>query len=410
MAETLLSYMHKAGLLLFALAVVVSMEAQNDPPPLVRNPTISQTQIAFEYAGDIWIVARDGGEAHRLTNGVGRETGPHFSPNGSQVAFTGEYDGNVDVYVVPAKGGIPRRLTYHPGTDVAVDWTPDGKRVLFRSNRDSYADGNQLYTIALNGVFPEVLPLPIAEDGSYSADGSHIAYTPGFQWEPAWKRYRGGQTMKIWLADLSDSSVVPIPRQNSNDFNPMWAGSKVYFLSDRNGPVSLWSYDIPARKVTEVVKNDGLDFKSASFGGGAIVYEQFGSLSIVDLKSGKTRPVDVRIAADLAEVRPRWEKMNNTKIANAGDLAHRPARGLRSAWRDLDRSRRKGQHSQLDQHSGNRGPRACLVARRQMDRILFRRIGRVRSSYPRPERTRRSQEDRFGQPAVVLLRSGMVAR
>jgi tricorn protease len=309
--------MQKTVLLLLTVVAVVSMEAQNDPPPLVRNPTISQTHIAFEYAGDIWIISRNGGEARRLTNGVGPETGPHFSPDGSQVAFTGEYDGNVDVYVVSALGGVPRRLTYHPGTDVAVNWTPDGKRVLFRSNRDSYADGNQLYTIAVNGVFPDVLPLPIAEDGSYSPDGSHIAYTPGFQWEPAWKRYRGGQTMKIWVADLSDSSIVDIPRENSNDFNPMWVGNTVYFLSDRSGPVSLWSYDIPSHKVMEVVKNNGLDFKSASSAGGAIVYEQFGSLHLLDLKTSKTRPVDIRIAADLAEVRPRWEKMNNTKIASA---------------------------------------------------------------------------------------------
>ncbi len=310
--------MHKSVLLFLALAVAIPIAAQNDQPPLVRNPTVSQNRIAFEYAGDIWIVSRNGGDAHRLTNGVGHETGPHFSPDGSLVAFTGEYDGNVDVYVVPADGGVPRRLTYHPGPDVAVGWTPDGKRILFDSNRDSYADGGQLYTIALNGVFPEVLPLPIAQDGSYSADGSHIAYEPLFQWEHAWKRYRGGQTMKIWLADLSNSSIVPIPRENSNDFNPMWVGNKVYFLSDRNGPVSLWSYDIPFRKVTEVVKNNGLDFKSASAGGGAIVYEQFGSLHLLDLKSGKSHPVDVRIAADLAEVRPRWEKMNNTKIANVG--------------------------------------------------------------------------------------------
>ncbi len=318
MAETRFQHMHKSVLLLLAIATAVTMQAQGDPPPLVRNPTVSETQIAFEYAGDIWIVSRDGGDAHRLTNGIGRETGPHFSPDGSQVAFTGEYDGNIDVYVVPAVGGVPRRLTYHPGPDVAVGWTPDGSRVLFNSHRDSYADGGQLYTIALNGTFAEMLPLPIAEDGSYSPDASHLAYSPGFQWQAAWKHYRGGQTMKIWLADLSDSSVVPIPRKNSNDFNPMWVGNKVYFLSDRNGPVSLWSYDIPSRKVTEVVKNDGLDFKSASSGGGAIVYEQFGSLYLFDLKSGKARPIGARIAADLAEVRPRWEKMNNTKIANAG--------------------------------------------------------------------------------------------
>ena len=189
--------------LLFLSLVSSSLAARANPPLLLRDPAVSQTQIAFEYANDLWIVSRDGGEARRLTTGVGREFSPHFSPDGTQIAFSGEYDGNVDVYVLSASGGVPRRLTYHPGADVAIGWTPDGMRILFRSSRDSYADSNQLYTIALDGALPETLPLPTAEDGSYSANGSHIAYVPVFHWQAAWKRYRGGQMTKIWIANLS---------------------------------------------------------------------------------------------------------------------------------------------------------------------------------------------------------------
>ncbi|MDQ2774869.1 MAG: protease, partial [Acidobacteriota bacterium] len=284
----------------------------------MRNPSVSKTQIVFEYANDLWIADRSGGDARRLTSGIGQEQTPHFSPDGSQIAFTGEYEGNVDVYIVPAAGGVPKRLTYHPGVDICTGWTPDGARVLFRSNRYNYADSDRLYTVGLNGTFPEVLPLPAAEDGSYSPDGTHIAYSPVFQWEPTWKRYRGGQTTKIWIADLADSSVVRVPRINSNDFNPMWVGKKVYFLSDRNGPVSMWVYDTESGKVAEIVKNEGLDIKSASAGPDAIVYEQFGSIHLLDLKTGRQRHVDIRVAADLPEVRPHFEKMNNTKIQNAG--------------------------------------------------------------------------------------------
>ncbi len=303
--------------LLVFLALTTVWAAQSDKRLLLRNPAVSQTQIVFEYANDLWIVSRDGGEAHRLTSGVGREFNPHFSPDGAQIAFSGEYDGNIDVYVVPALGGVPRRLTYHPGADLAIGWTADGKRILFNSRRDSYADSGRLYTIGLDGALPEVLPLPAAEDGSYSSDGSHIAYSPVFQWEAAWKRYRGGQTTKIWIADLADSSIVKIARENSNDFNPMWVDNKVYFLSDRNGPVSLWFYDTGSGKVSEVLKNNGLDFKSASAGGGAIVYEQFGSLYLLDLKLGKAHHVDIRLAADLPEVRSRFEKLTVAKIENA---------------------------------------------------------------------------------------------
>src|SRR5690348_4972622 len=304
-------------LVLFLVLACVPLPAEGSKRLLFRNPAVSETQIAFEYANDLWIVSRDGGEARRLTSGVGREFNPHFSPDGTQVAFSGEYDGNIDVYVIPAAGGVPRRLTYHPGPDVAVGWTPDGKRILFNSDRDSYADSGQLYTIALDGTLPQALPLPTAEDGCYSKDGLRIAYAPVFQWQSAWKKYRGGQTTKIWIADLSDSSITKIPRDGSNDFNPMWIDNKVYFLSDRNGSVSLWAYDIGSGKVKEVVKNEGLDFKSASAGAGAIVYEQFGSLYLFDLKSGKTRHVDIRVSADLPEVRPRFEKLTLAKIENS---------------------------------------------------------------------------------------------
>lgn len=284
---------------------------------LFRNPTISQKEIVFEYGNDLWIVSRNGGEASRLTAGIGREFNPHFSPDGTQVAFSGEYEGNVDVYVVSAQGGVPRRLTYHPTADIVVGWTPDGKRVLFSSARDAFADSDQLYTIALDGKLPEPLPLTMAEDGSYSADGSHLAYEPVFHWQKAWKQYHGGQTLKIWLADLSDSSIVAVPRENSNDFNPMWVGDKVYFLSDRGGPVGIWEYDTHTRAVREMVRNEGLDVKSASATHDAIVYEQFGSVHIMDLKSGKSHPVPITISADLAEVRPRFEKIKNEMIENS---------------------------------------------------------------------------------------------
>lgn len=292
------------------------------PHKLFRNPTLSDKQIVFEYGNDLWIVARSGGEARQLTSGIGEESNPHFSPDGTMIAFTGQYEGNLDVYVVGVQGGVPRRLTYHPGVDIAAGWTPDGKRVLFSSARDAYADSGQLYTIALDGgasgsPMPEPLPLSMAEDGSYSRDGSHIAYEPVFHWERAWKHYHGGQTLKIWLADLSDSSIVPVPRENSNDFNPMWVGEKVYFLSDRDGPVTLYGYDTNTKNVTQLVKNEGLDMKSASATRDAIVYEQFGSIHLLDLKTGTSHPVPISVSADLAEVRPRFQKITNPMIINS---------------------------------------------------------------------------------------------
>jgi len=293
--------------------------AEAGKPLILREPSVSRTQIVFSYAGSLWIAGRDGGEARRLTTG-GHESNPIFSPDGAEIAFTGEYDGNTDVYVVAASGGVPRRLTYHPASDEVVGWTPDGKQVLFGSTRNAFANGVvQLFTISVEGGFPTPVPLVRASEGSYSPDGSRLAYVPIVQWQAAWKRYRGGQTRPIWIANLADSRIEEkIPRDNSNDFNPMWVGDTVYFLSDRNGPVALFAYDTRSKKVAQVVKNDGLDIKSASAGPDAIVYEQFGSLHLLDLKSHHVRKVEISIAGDLAEVRPHFQKIEPRRIRFAG--------------------------------------------------------------------------------------------
>src|SRR5215469_18856915 len=131
---------------------------------LLRKPTASKTQIAFSYGGDLWIVDRNGGEAKRLTSDIGIETNPFFSPDGSLIAFTGEYDGNEDVYVMSVTGGIPKRLTTHPGSDQVVGWTRDGKRILFRSSRNSWSRFNRLFAVSIDGGLPEELPLPMAEE------------------------------------------------------------------------------------------------------------------------------------------------------------------------------------------------------------------------------------------------------
>jgi tricorn protease len=279
-----------------------------EKPLLAQHPSLSRTQIVFAFAGDLWLTGRDGGPAARLTTGVGIENDPFFSPDGALVAFSGQYDGNIDVYIVPAAGGIPRRLTHHPDADEVVGWTPDGKRIIFRSTRNSFSPVSTLFTVGLDGGFPEELPLPTGVAASFSADGSRLAYVPTMQWQKAWKRYQGGQTTPIWIINLSDLKVEKIPRENSNDSNPMWVGDKIYFLSDRKGPVSLFAYDLATKKVSQVLSNDGLDFKSASAGPDGIVVEQFGALHLFDPATGKARPVPVTLDGDLPEVRPRYVK------------------------------------------------------------------------------------------------------
>src|ERR1035438_463152 len=210
---------------------------------LVQKPAMNKTEIVFSYAGDLWRVSREGGVATRLTSGPGFESDAAFSPDGKTLAFSGEYDGNVDVFTVPASGGVPKRVTFHPDADRVVGWTPDGARILFRSNRLSQSRYTQLFTVAAEGGLPEVLPLPMGCMGAYSPDGKRMLYAPldGGQFAPgftnfvAWKRYRGGSASYLWLIDFAGLSMVKVPRTDSNDIYPMWIGEKTYFLPDRNG-------------------------------------------------------------------------------------------------------------------------------------------------------------------------------
>ncbi|HTA51838.1 MAG TPA: PDZ domain-containing protein [Candidatus Acidoferrum sp.] len=315
-------------------AIALSTSAQSKAPLLLQTPTISSTQIAFVYGGDIWVVGRQGGEAKRLVTGTDLETGPVFSPDGSMVAYSGDYDGNIDVYVVPSIGGDPKRLTYHPGPDIAIGWTPDGKSVLFRSHRDSTNDANKLFTVPLSGGLPTELPLSMAETGAYSPDGSHLAYVPVFQWEPDWKLYRGGQTPPIWIANLADSSIVKVPREESNDRNPVWIGKTVYFLSDREGPVTLFAYDTDTQKVSREIENkNGFDISSASAGAGEIVYSQFGALHVFDPAAHRDQEVSVTVPGDMPQLLPHWTKVSK-RILNS-NISPTGARGVFEAHGDI---------------------------------------------------------------------------
>jgi tricorn protease len=331
--------MRHASLALILVLVQATVGlAQADPPLLLQKPAVSRSQLAFVFGDDLWVVPRDGGEAKRLTTGVGQETDPVFSPDGSQLAFTGEYDGNWDVYVVPAAGGTPRRLTYHPGVDRAVGWTPDGRQVLLRSDRQSYSPRfNRLFTMPVAGGLPFDVPLPMGEEGSFGPEAKRLAYVPFWNRRSvpnayiSWKKYRGGLASPIWIADTADSSIEKVPRTDSNDFNPLWVGDRVYFLSDRNGPVTLFVYDTQSKQVKQVLDNNGLDIQSASTDGQVIAYEQFGAIHLFDIDAGKSRKLDIKVAGDFPAARARHEKVarqiRSAKLSPTGVRAVFEARG-----------------------------------------------------------------------------------
>jgi tricorn protease len=312
-------------------ALVVWPARAQTPPVLAQQPTLSATQVVFVFAGDLWSVPRAGGESRRLTTGAGVESNPMFSPDGNWIAFTGQYDGNVDVFVMPAQGGVPKRLTWHPDADTVLGWARDGKKVLFSSTRTSYSRFREMFLVSLDGGLEEKLPLPMGFEAAFSPSGDRLAYVPLSRAFNAWKRYRGGQATPIWIASLSNSATEKVPRETSNDYCPMWIGDKVYFLSDRTEPVTLYSYDTKTKQVTQAVRNTGMDFKSASAGPGGIVVEQFGQLQLFDTATSRLTPIKITVAGDISELRPKYinvaRRLTNAHISPTGVRALFEARG-----------------------------------------------------------------------------------
>ena len=285
---------------------------------LLRFPDVSDTQIVFSYGGDLWIVGREGGDARRLTANIGRETSARFSPDGTMVAFSAQYDGNTDVYVVPVTGGEPRRLTWHPAPDLATGWTTDGKSVVFASFRASVPIPNpRFWTVSLAGGLPAEMPMPRAWTGKLSPDGGSIAYEPILSWEAEWRNYRGGQNRPIWVLDLGDLSLEKLPWEGSNDQQPVWLGDKIYFLSDRDWAMNVWAWDTGTGELEQLTRFKEFDAKSLEGGGGWLVFEQAGYIHRLDTATGETARVPITVRGDFAGARPQWEEV--------GEMLRQPA-------------------------------------------------------------------------------------
>jgi tricorn protease len=279
---------------------------------LLRYPDLSRDSIVFVYAGDLWAAPRSGGSARRLTAAPGAEVFPKFSPDGQWIAFTGEYDGNSDVYVIPAGGGEPRRLTYHPAPDLVLGWTPDGKSILFRSSRGG-AVPSRIYTVPLEGGMEQVLPVPRASLTSFSPDGQKIAYNPTSQEFRTWKRYRGGWFNYIGIYDLKKNTYEELPRSGALDQFPMWSGNAIYFISDRDGTMNLFRYDLESKRTEKLTNYAEYDIKWPSLNAGAIVYENGGTLHVLDLKPGsKPKDVPIEVAGDLITARPEIKTVSGS--------------------------------------------------------------------------------------------------
>lgn len=322
-----------ASAALALLGLATTAKAQVDAR-MLRYPDVSATQVSFVYAGDIWVAPKEGGVAKRLSSPLGEELFPRFSPDGESIAFSGNYDGNIDVYVVPAMGGTVTRVTYHPGGDRLTGWSPDGRRLLFASSRESGVQRfNQLYLVDREGGLPEKLPVPYGEFGTLSPDGRQLAYTPKDRGFRTWKRYRGGMAPDIWLFDLRTLEARNITDHAANDAQPMWHDRTIYFLSDR-GPEqrnNIWAYDLDSESLRQVTRFAEFDITWPAIGPTDIVFQAGGRLYLLDLETEGHRAIDVDVVTDLAAVRPHTESVGRliqaAHLSPSGKRAVFQARG-----------------------------------------------------------------------------------
>lgn len=292
--------MKKVYLVLVLVFVYESINAQISAS-LMQYPDVSDTQITFIYGDDVWIAAKAGGKANRLSSPEGSESYPRFSPDGTKIAFTGNYHGNSDIYIINSIGGIPKRLTYHGMADIVLGWTPDGKSVLFASKRESGRQRySQFYTIPAIGGEPTKLPIPYGEYASFSPDGLKIAYTDRSRVNRNWKRYRGGTAPDISVFNLNTYATENITNNAANDELPMWHEDAIYYMSD-NGPNkrnNLWKHDLSTKINSQLTSFKDFDITFPENGSNDIIFEAGGKLYIYNLSSGNTSEVNISIVSD----------------------------------------------------------------------------------------------------------------
>jgi tricorn protease len=329
-------------LFVFVLAGFFSATAQQEAR-LLRFPTIHGNQLVFTYAGDLYTVPSQGGIARKLTNGDGYEMFAKFSPDGKSIAFTGQYDGNTEIYTMPASGGEPVRLTYTAtlGRDdisdrmgpnnIVLGWK-DNEKIVYRSRMHSFNDfKGKLYLASVNGGLSEELPLPVGGFCSYSPDKSQLAYNRVFREFRTWKYYRGGQADDIWICDFKAQKIENVTNNPHQDIFPMWAGKKIYFISDRDRIMNLFCYDTETKQTQKVTDFEEYDIKFPSLGDQSIVFENGGYIYHFDLITQKANKVTIYLGEDFVGGRTQWvdasRRVNGSGVSPDGNRLVLSARG-----------------------------------------------------------------------------------
>ncbi len=318
--------------LLFAMLILaVGFLAAANNPGYYRFPTIHGNTIVFTAEGDLWVTGTDGGAARRLTSHSGVESYAAVSPDGATVAFSAEYEGPTEVYTMPLTGGVPQRRTFD-GNARVVGWSGDG-RILYATNRYATLPNAQLLTLELRTGRSDLLPLAQASDGSFDGNGKTLYFTRlAFQGSHT-KRYKGGTAQNIWKFTPGDPEAIPLTKDyDGTSKTPLWHNGRVYFATDRDGTMNLWSMNTEGKDLRQHTSHKGWDLKSPSMQGGRIVYQLGADIHLYDIAANTDRLVPITIPSDFDQLREKWVKnpmeyMTSYGISPTGDRIAFTARG-----------------------------------------------------------------------------------
>ncbi|MBI4662233.1 MAG: PD40 domain-containing protein, partial [Verrucomicrobia bacterium] len=316
---------------IFLLSLGLCCFAQT-PAGYYRFPAIHGDTIVFTSEGDLWRVPVAGGTAQRLTTHPGLEAHAAISPDGKTVAFSAEYEGPAELYTMPLAGGVPTRHTFTSSNPRTIAWTAAG-RVLYATESLSTLPSVQLVSLNPKTGGREPLPLAQASDGAFDPETQTLFFTRLPKQGSSTKRYQGGWIENLWrFRNGDDEAVLLTPDFKGTSRNPLWWNGRLYFVSDRDGIMNLWSMKADGSDLQQLTKHTGYDVKSAALDAGRIVYQHGADLRLYDIRLGTDAPLDITLASDFDQKREKWVKkpidyLTAAHVSPNGDRLALTARG-----------------------------------------------------------------------------------
>ncbi len=322
----------KSFFLALSVCLCFSVSAQNSGTLLLQQPDMKGNHITFIYGADVWLYKIGDKQASRITSTPAIESDPHLSPDGKSIAFTSNRTGDPSVYKVSIEGGNPERLTYHPSGSYVRGWANDGSFIYYASPRDAAPTGyHRLWKVSPEGGPETQLTVQWAADADYSPDGNSLVIERVTRWDEEWRGYRGGQNTPLSILNMKDKSEILLPHNKTTDVEPVWIGNKIYFLSDRDGIMNIWSYDTKTSALEKLSSLAGSDIKSLTGDGKSLAFEKDGGFHLLDTETGTTKKLNIQVVGDFPWAEKRWEDVTesatNVSLSSSGKRAIMESRG-----------------------------------------------------------------------------------